>query len=528
MSKAIYKFNSGQGALLCSKCSVIIRTGIDFSEDDWKEMRGELDMPPQTCKQCSKVNFRKEILENPQIAKLAEFMETEWEGRAFVVGGWVRDLILGIPSDDIDIVVEGSGIAFAKKFAKFIGLKGDSVVVFQRFGTAKLKSNEWDLDFVGARKESYDPTSRNPAVEVGTIMDDLTRRDLTINAMAISLHTGEFGEFGKLENTFCGMQDLNKRVIQTPIDPDETFKDDPLRMLRAVRFAARFGFRIEFETQEAIRKNAKRLDIISAERINVELEKTLKSKDPKWGFEMLDKVGLLDEVLPELVALKGREKNNGVSHKDNFVHTLQVLQNVRDITDEITLLWTAVLHDIGKARVKKFENNSWTFHNHELVSERMINRVAERFKWSTEQTAKVKKITRVHGSPKELVKDGVSDSAIRRFVLETEDVFGALILFCTCDITTSFEDKKKRQQDAINSLAQRAADIRERDNLANWKNPVSGHWLMETLGCKPGKLIGETLAAVKEAILEGDCENTTESAQEFALEWVRKNKSTRV
>ena len=517
MSKAIFKFNSGMGALLCSNCSTIIKTGNEFTDAEWQAMRGEVFLSPQKCKDCTKMNFTEELKKNPKIMKLASFLEEEWEGKAFVVGGWVRDLILGVESDDIDIVVEGNGVAFARKFAKFIGMSRDSVVVFQRFGTAKITSKEWDLDFVGARKESYNSESRNPDVEAGTILDDLTRRDLTINAMSIALHPDEFG---KLFDPFCGIKDLSisskKGVIQTPIDPDETFKDDPLRMLRAVRFAARFGFRIEFETQEGIRNNSKRLSIISAERINTELEKTLKTKDPKWGFTMLDQVNLLEEVLPELVALKGRETKNGIGHKDNFEHTLQVLQNTRGVTDDLDLLWTAVLHDIGKAKVKKFENNSWQFHNHEAVSERMINKVSERLKWSKERTERVKKLTKFHGIPKELCKEEVSDSAIRRFVLETEDILEDLLLFCSCDITTKFQDKRERQVKALQDLFTRVQEIRERDNLRNWKNPVTGHWLMEQ-GLKPGPQMGEVLSKVKEAILDGDCENTTESAQSFAL-----------
>ena len=521
MEKAIFKFNNGNGALLCSKCSVIIKTGREFNSDEVEAMRGKKDLPAQFCSTCSVNNFKWKLKESKLMHLLIDFCKENPHWKAYVVGGWVRDMMLGIPSDDIDVVIEGDGIKFAQEFAHWFD-PDLSVVVFKRFGTAKIADKGLDFDFVGARKESYDPTSRNPSVQNGTIFDDISRRDLTINAMALSLHPDTLGD---LVDPFNGQKDLERGLIQTPIEPNETFKDDPLRMLRAVRFAARFGFKIEHFTLSGIKDNVKRLSIISDERICTELEKTLKSKNPKLGFELLDETGLLSEVLPELVKLKGRSVENGVTHKDNFIHTLQVLENTRKVTDDIHLLWTAVLHDIGKARVKKFENNSWQFHNHEIVSERMINAVAERLKWSSAQTDKVKKLTKFHGIPKELVKEGVSDSAIRRFVLDTEDIFEDLITFCKCDITTKFADKLERQQKAIESLKERSINIREADDLRNWKNPVSGHFLIQTLGIKPGRLIGETLAAVKEAIMEGEIPNETEKAQEFAIEWIRKNKT---
>jgi len=510
MIKAIYKFNNGNRALLCNSCRTIIKTGSEFSEEDWLNIKSGISAPPQLCKNCKTMNLKEEILENSKLAKLIEFIAQD-NSEAFVVGGWVRDLLLDVESDDIDIVVHGDGIAFAKRFAKFIGLK-DKIVVFERFGTAKIANKEWDLDFVGARKESYNSASRNPEVQNGTILDDLSRRDLTINAMSIALHPDKLGD---LLDPFNGLLDLHNGIIKTPIEPDDTFKDDPLRMLRAVRFAARFTFEIEAKTFQGIVDNVKRLSIISDERINVELEKTLKTKDPQWGFMLLNDTGLLNEVLPEVTALKGQEFINGVGHKNNFMHTLEVVQNVRKLTDKIELLWTALLHDIGKAKVKKFQDNSWTFHNHELVSERMINSIAFSLKWSTEQTDLVKKLTRFHGDPKELCKEIVSDSAIRRFVLNTEDIFDDLMLFCSCDITTINEEKKARQKNALIKLSERSKLIKERDNLANWKNPVTGHWLMEN-GMKPGPEMGKVLAAIKEAILEGDCENITQSAQEFA------------
>ena len=514
MIKAIYKFNNGNGALLCNNCRTIIKTGAEFSVNDELNMKSGLPAPPQLCKNCTVMNFKEELITNPKIAKLMEFIEQD-KSEAFVVGGWVRDLILDVESDDIDIVVHGDGIAFAFRFAKFIGMK-DKVVVFERFGTAKITSKEWDLDFVGARKESYDSASRNPKVQNGTIMDDLSRRDLTINAMSIALHPSELGN---LLDPFNGLLDLHHGIIKTPIEPDVTFKDDPLRMLRAVRFAARFTFEIEPKTLQGINDNVERLSIISDERINVELEKTLKTKDPQWGFMLLNDTGLLQHVLPEVTALKGQETKNGVSHKNNFLHTLEVVQNVRKLTDNIELLWTALLHDIGKAKVKKFEDNSWKFHNHELVSERMLNRIATTLKWSIDQTKLVKKLTRFHGDPKELCKDIVSDSAIRRFILNTEDIFGPLMLFCSCDITTTNDGKKKRQQDALGRLAERANSIKERDNLSNWKNPLKGDWLIAN-GMKPGPKMGKLLATVKEAILDGDISNDKEAAQAFATSFL--------
>ena len=508
MESAIFKFNNGIGALLCSSCRTILKTGTDFSG---------LEREAQYCTECT--NVIESLKADTRISKLIEFVSYDMTS-TYIVGGWVRDRLLGIPSDDIDIVVEGNGIAFAKRFADYIGIGADNVVVFERFGTAKIKSEHWDLDFVGARKESYDRLSRNPEVKVGTILDDLSRRDLTINAMSISLNGDTLGQ---LNDPFDGQSDLKNGIITTPIDPDSTFMDDPLRMLRAIRFAARFNFTIGTDVISSIKTNASRIHLISDERINVELEKILTSQVPKHGFELLDSTGLLGLLLTELVRLKCKETINGVSHKDNYIHTLQVLQNTRYETDDIHLLWTAVLHDIGKSRVKKFDNNSWQFHNHELVSERMINNISARFKWSTDQTSRIKKLIRFHGVPKELCKDNVSDSAIRRFVLDTEDILDDLLLFCSCDITTSDVAKKARQIDALTKLHNRIITIREDDNLRNWKNPVTGDWLMRTTGMLPGKSIGLILGAVKEAIMDGECKNEIVSAQQFALEWIRTN-----
>ncbi len=470
------------------------------------------------------MNFKDTLLNHPKLKILIEFIAQD-KTKSFVVGGWVRDLILGVESDDIDIVVEGNGIAFAKRFSKFIGMKSESVVVFERFGTAKIKSQEWDLDFVGARKESYNSASRNPEVQIGTIMDDLSRRDLTINAMSICLNQDTLGD---LNDPFNGLDDLRRGLIRTPINPIDTFKDDPLRMLRCIRFASRFRFTIEQPTMDAIKSNVSRLSIISAERINVELEKTLLTNDPKYGFELLDESGLLNYVLPEMVKLKGVQTINGVSHKDNFIHTLGVLNNVSVVSNDIILRWVAVLHDIGKPKSKTFEDNTWQFHNHEAISEYMINKIAERLKWSTEQTVRVKKLTKFHGLPKELVKKGVSDSAIRRFVLDTEDIFDDLITFCKCDITTTLEKRRLNQITALINLETRVVELREKDNLRNWKNPVTGDWLMEVTGLSPGRIIGEVLAATKEAIMEGEISNEQSQAQEFALEWLRTHKATKV
>ena len=456
------------------------------------------------------------------ISILAHFVSQD-KTPTFIVGGWVRDLLLDVDSDDIDIVVEGDGIAFAKRFCKFLNDEYNenlSVVVFERFGTAKLTSPNWDLDFVGARKESYTHGSRNPEVSVGTLQDDIERRDLTINAMSISLNADSLGE---LVDHFNGQQDLKDGVIQTPIHPCDTFEDDPLRMLRAIRFAARFGFRIENETMTGIIKTAHRISIISDERIAVELDKMLKSKNPKLALINLEHTGLMEILLPELLALRGREYQNGISHKDNYLHTLEVVKNTREVTDDIVLLWVAVLHDIGKAKVKKFENNKWQFHNHELVSERMINKISTRFKWSSDRTDEVKKITKFHGVPKELTKD-VSDSAMRRFFLQTEDIIDKLFMFCYCDLTTSYEDKKKRQQAGYIKLFEDIHAVIEADNLRNWKNPLKGEWLIKELGMKPGPQMGVLLEATKEAIMEGIIPNEVGAAQAFAESWYLASK----
>ncbi|MFV2015865.1 MAG: CCA tRNA nucleotidyltransferase, partial [Candidatus Heimdallarchaeota archaeon] len=412
---------------------------------------------------------------------------------AHIVGGFVRDLLLDVSSKDIDIVVVGKGgIEFARDCATACGVTQQRIKFFKNFGTANFTARGVELEFVGARKESYNRSSRKPIVEDGTLFDDQQRRDFTINTLSIDLRTGE------LIDPFGGIKDLHDGIIKTPIDANITFSDDPLRQLRAIRFATRFNFTIENETKNAINKNIHRLAIVSQERILVELTKMLLSDNPRYGIELMNETGLLNIILPELVALKGVEEIDGFRHKDNFLHTMVVLEQTAKKSNDIVLRWTALLHDIGKVKTKKLVNKGWTFHSHEIVGKYMLKKIAYRLKLPNKLVEDIGKLIENHGRPKELVKNIVTDSAIRRLVVDMGEQLNDLLLFCSCDITTRFKDRKNVQQHALIELFKRVKTIEEIDNLRNFELPITGDDIMKEFDLKPSKLVGDIKDIVKE------------------------------
>lgn len=454
----------------------------------------------------------------PFVGNVADSLDRE----AYVVGGYVRDLFLNIPSKDIDFVTVGSGIALASKVADALGKKA-SLATFANFGTAQVAIPGLELEFVGARKESYSRHSRNPIVEDGTLTDDLSRRDFTINAMALSVNKESFGT---LVDLFDGMGDLQRKVIRTPLDPDTTFSDDPLRMLRAIRFATRLGFSIHPETFKSIKRNASRMEIITRERINDELMKIMKTPRPSVGFRILDMAGLLPYVLPELEALKGVETREGVGHKDNFDHTLKVLDNVAEKSDDVWLRWSALLHDIAKPVVKRWDPKlGWTFHGHNIVGEKMISRIFKKMKLPLNDRMKfVAKMVGLHMRPQNVAEEGVSDSGVRRLITDAGEDIDALMTLCEADITSKNPEKVRRQLEGFKALRKRMEEVQAADDYRNWKNPINGHEIMQRLGLPPGQEIAEIKDAVKEAILEGEIPNDHDAAWAFVEEWIKKRK----
>lgn len=451
---------------------------------------------------------------NDRIFKLVSDLAREENLQVFVIGGFVRDCLLGKKSRDIDIVVLGNSIEFAQKFADISGNK--TISIFRNFGTAMIRYKKLEIEFVGARKESYSHNSRKPLVESGTLEDDQKRRDFTINAMAFSLNKENFGE---LIDPFNGIQDLNSGIIRTPLDPDSTFSDDPLRMLRAIRFASRLNFTIEEGTFRAISNNRERLRIVSAERISDELNQIILTNKPSIGFMALESSGLLELILPELQSLKGVETINGQKHKDNFFHTLQVLDNVALKSDNLWLRWAALLHDIAKAPTKKYEEGiGWTFHGHDFIGSRMIPGIFKRLKLPLDERMKyVRKLVMLHLRPISLVEDQVSDSAVRRLIFEAGDDIDDLMLLCEADITSKNEAKVKQYLRNFQNVRKKMKIIEEKDHIRNFQPPVSGDMICETFGIPPSREVGIIKNAIKNAILDGEISNDFESAWEVML-----------
>jgi poly(A) polymerase len=439
---------------------------------------------------------------------------------SYVIGGYVRDLLLKRPSKDIDIVCLGSGISLANEVAAKIG-KDVEVIVFKNFGTAMLKFNEWEIEFVGARKESYNRDSRKPVVEEGTLEDDQKRRDFTINALAISLNKNNFGD---LIDPFEGLEDLKKKNIRTPLDPEITFSDDPLRMLRGIRFASQFEFDISAETFDAIKRNTDRLSILSMERITDELNKIILSSKPSYGFKLLFHANILDKIFPELTALQGVETIDNKSHKDNFYHTLQVLDNVAKESDDLWLRWAALLHDIAKPATKRFDEKvGWTFHGHEDKGAKMVSGIFRRFKLPLNEKMKsVANLVRLHLRPIALVKDNITDSAIRRLVFDAGSDIKALMALCRADITSKNNLKVKRYLENFNKVEKKIKEVEEKDNLRNFQPVLTGEDIMKIFKLKPTRLVGDLKTDLREAILEGHINNNYEEAYKYLLELAEK------
>lgn len=445
----------------------------------------------------------------------------------YVVGGYVRDQLLERNSKDIDFVCVGSGIELAKKTASLIDKKLP-VSYFKNFGTAMFKFQDAEIEFVGARKESYQRDSRKPIVEEGTLEDDQNRRDFTINALAVSLNENNYGA---IIDPFGGIEDLKNGIIKTPLDPNITFSDDPLRMLRAIRFAAQLNFSIENKTFEAIEVNAERINIISQERISIELNKIIMSKKPSIGFKLLEKSKLLPFIFPEMENLKGVEVKNGMGHKDNFYHTLEVLDNLAENSDNLWLRWAAILHDIAKPKTKRFEEGTgWTFHGHEVVGANMVKGIFRRMKLPLGSERKfVEKMVRLHLRPIPLSREEISDSALRRLLFDAGDDIEQLMTLCEADITSKNEYKVKKYLKNFKVVRQKLKEIEEKDQVRNFQPPISGEFIMQTFNIKPCKEVGMIKNAIKEAILEGEIENDFEQAKTLMLklgeELVKKNRN---
>jgi len=456
-----------------------------------------------------------EAVSNPIFKSVAEVAD-EISQETYVVGGFVRDYLLNRgQKKDIDFVTVGNGILLAKELANKLA-NTSQVSVFKRFGTAMFKYEQTELEFVGARKESYSEDSRKPHVEDGTLEDDQKRRDFTINTLAISMNKETFGE---LIDPFNGIEDLNNKIIKTPLEPNVTYSDDPLRMMRAIRFAAQLNFEIEKDSFQAIIDNAERINIVSFERVMDEFQKIMMTDKPSVGLLLLEQSGLLQHILPELVALKGIEEVEGQKHKDNFYHTLEVVDNISVNTDDVWLRWAALLHDIGKAVTKRFDKKvGWTFHSHEFVGSKMVVKLFRRLKLPLGPQMKyVQKLVMMSSRPIAVVTDEATDSSLRRLLFDAGDDFDDLITLCKADITTKNAKKQKRFKQNFEVVEQKIKDVEERDRVRNFQPPISGEQIMEIFDIQPGREIGILKNAIKEAILEGEVENNYNSALEFVI-----------
>lgn len=456
----------------------------------------------------------KSYIRNP-LFKAVSSAAAELDLKAYVIGGYVRDSLLGLGCKDIDIMCVGDGIALAENVARRVGYKGE-IVVHRNFGTAAFRYQDLEVEFVGARRESYRSNSRNPEVQPGTLQDDLNRRDFTINALAIALHPAEYGKF---VDAFKGIEDLEKGILRTPLSPDITFSDDPLRMMRAIRFAAKFDFRIEPEAFEAIKRNAARIDIVAKERIADELNKMLLGANNSMAFKLMFRSGLLQHIFPEMVALHGVENMEGKGHKDNFYHTLQVLENVSAVSDNLWLRWAAVFHDIAKPPTKRFDPvHGWTFHGHEELGARWVPRLFKKLGLPQHQSMKyVQKLVRLHLRPIALVKETISDSAIRRLIFEAGNDLEDLLELCRADITSKNEDKVKKYLNNYEKLKKKIAEIEEKDRIRNFQPPVSGEDIMHIFQMQPCFEVGVIKNAIKDAILDGEIENDRSMALQLMV-----------
>jgi putative nucleotidyltransferase with HDIG domain len=471
---------------------------------------------------------QQELLILEKVAKAAESLSME----TYLVGGFVRDKIMKRATQDADIVCVGDGIKLATAAARLFE-PVPKVSYFKNFGTAHISvapdSNSekteapalFDVEFVGARKESYRFESRNPEVEPGSLEDDQKRRDFTINALAISLNRKDYG---KLIDPFTGLDDIKQKIIRTPLEPEQTFSDDPLRMLRAIRFASQLSFVIEQRTLDAITQNAKRINIISQERITDELNKIISSQKPSVGFDLLYKTGLLHIIFPQMVELAGAEYKDGIGHKDNFYHTLQVLDNIALNTNDLWLRWAAILHDIAKPVTKRFEEgHGWTFHGHEVVGGRMVPKIFARLKLPMGENMRfVRKMVELHLRPISLTKENITDSAIRRLLFDAGDDFEALMLLCDADITSKNKQKVRRYQENFQLVRQRCREVEDKDHVRNWQPPISGDEIMEIFGLAPSRPVGILKNALKDAIMDGIIENTYEAAYGYLVEKSRE------